>query len=118
MVRGAIWASSPRLTCRICLLPTSAASADKAFLRCIQVEGRDIKGDLEVLSRQWTRLWAVVVVIAVLVNGWSGLRDSALQEAGSETPRLSERERQEKFIQERIQSRREQAEQAELSSPR
>ena len=40
-----------------------------------EVEGRDIKGDVEMLSRTWDRLWAVVIVITVLVNGWSGLRD-------------------------------------------
>ena len=42
-----------------------------------EVEGRDIKGDAEVLSREWTRLWAVVVVIAVLVNACSLLGDVA-----------------------------------------
>ena len=36
-----------------------------------EVEGRDAA----MLSRDWTRLWAVVVVVTVLANGWSGLRD-------------------------------------------
>ena len=30
-----------------------------------EVDGRDIKGDIEVLSREWTRLWAVCVVVAL-----------------------------------------------------
>ena len=72
-----------------------------------EVDGRDIKGDIEVLSREWTRLWAVAVLIAVLLNGWSGLRELARsQEAGGEAAvaTLSERERQERFFEERRRS--------------
>ena len=30
-----------------------------------EVEGRDIAGDLELLSSRWTQLWAVCVVVAL-----------------------------------------------------
>ena len=38
-----------------------------------EVEGRDIAGDVELLSRNWTRLWAVSVVIALAIVAADGL---------------------------------------------
>ena len=38
-----------------------------------EVEGRDIAGDVELLSRNWTRLWVVSVVIALAIVAADGL---------------------------------------------
>ena len=40
-----------------------------------EVDGRGVKGDVNALSRQWSRLWALAVVIVVLVNISSILPD-------------------------------------------
>ena len=92
-------------------LPTGVKAAERLMPAPVQrprglwfeVEGRDIKGDFEWLSQEWTKVWAVVVIIAIAVNGWSGLRELARsQEVGGEAApvRLNERERQEKFFEE------------------
>ena len=89
-------------------LPTGVKAAENLVPAAVQrprglwfeKEGRDIKGDIELLSREWTRLWAVVVVIALLVNVWSALNDRARLEHDGAAAIVSER--QERFIQERV----------------
>ena len=57
-------------------LPTGVRSAERLAARVpverprgrwFEREGRDIAGDIELLSREWTRLWAVIVAVTVLV---------------------------------------------------
>ena len=64
-------------------LPTGVGAAERLSVPVarprslwFEREGRDVKGDIEMLSREWTRLWAVVVVIALAVVAADSLHTS------------------------------------------